>query len=439
MSGKSLTPNSAKGALIILQRLATDDLNLLIFDLFNQDKTASIDSVDDIAGDTQNAKALALLKQCQFRGREEGLAQWLKEHSFASNWEPEWETETKPAAETKPDNPMIVPKPPGTTLFGKPVVLVGLLALASVVLLGAALLSGLMRRGDLGTGGQTGQSQATLRVAFARGPISASTLMIRELRSGKEITLTRVGADTTDPTWSPDGQSIAASGGDGVNHDIVIYDVATGAVNRLTQPGNDIDPDWSRTDNRIYYVRGSLRDGGDIMSVKPNGSDVQNIGLKGRQPAISPDGSRMVYMQKHADGFWRIHIADTANWVDICVLSASNTSPTPNLRMPNWTNDSKGVVFNFADRAGEPRGLGYAELRECVAKVSSIQGTQALPPLGRPSCGGDFVCVVNQSAVTGGNLRLLKFDPVTNTFSDLGSLTPTRPQGTADFAPDVYP
>jgi hypothetical protein len=264
-------------------------------------------------------------------------------------------------------------------------------------------------------------------------------LVVKELGSGNEITLTRAGADTADPSWSPDGLFIAASGGDGNNHDIVIYTLADGSVNRVNQPGNDIDPDWSRSDNRIYYVRGSLRDGGDLYAIKPDGSDAKSIGLKGRQPSVSPDGSHLVYMQKHDDGFWHVHIARTSNWADVCVLSAGNTSPTPNLRMPNWTADSKGVIFNYADRATEPRGLGYAVLADCVPRVSSVRGTQQIPPLGRPSCGEDFVCVANHSAVTGGNLRRLKFDPASNTFTDEGAITPKLVQGVAEFGPDVYP
>jgi Tol biopolymer transport system component len=391
------------------------------------------------ASDTQKESARKVAIFFQQRGRALALVEMIKTKrpdlvKLTLTWEPilAQNEETKIEAGKPPEKH---PTLPAKYLIA---------GVAAVVTLGLAWVAFRPQpnNGSNSSNSSNGSNSDTPagRVAFARGKPGQATLVTRDLVSGKEQSLQKVGTDVAEPSWSPDGSRIVASAGQGTAHDLVIYTVADGSFNRISQNGNDIDPDWSRSDNRIYFVRGLTTQNGDLYAIKPDGSGLVSLGIKGRQPTVSPDGSYLAYMQKgDSDGFWRIHIAETRDMKDVCVLSANTTSPSPHLRMPSWMADSQGIVFNFADKNTEPQGMAYSDVKECRVKVSSIKGTGELKPLGRPSCSGDGRCVANQSASTGGNLRLLQFDVASNVYTDLGAVTANQPSGGGDFAPDIYP
>jgi Tol biopolymer transport system component len=97
-----------------------------------------------------------------------------------------------------------------------------------------------------------------------------------------------------EPTWSPDGRSLAYTSDRGGNPDIWIQSVQHPNPVRLTSsPGADWQPDWSR-DGRWLAFR-SERDGGGLFVIPSAGGAEQRITDFGYGPKWSPDGTTILF------------------------------------------------------------------------------------------------------------------------------------------------
>ncbi|HTE54264.1 MAG TPA: DPP IV N-terminal domain-containing protein [Kofleriaceae bacterium] len=123
------------------------------------------------------------------------------------------------------------------------------------------------------------------------------------------------------PDWSPDGRRIAFSAWrEGGTRDILVVDVATGAVRQLVRDrALDVEPAWSPDGRYLYFS--SDRTG--IYNVYAwelatdrlwQVTDVIGCALG---PEVSPDGRRMVYQGFAADGneLYEIEL-DPASWTE---------------------------------------------------------------------------------------------------------------------------
>jgi Tol biopolymer transport system component len=100
----------------------------------------------------------------------------------------------------------------------------------------------------------------------------------------------------TQPTFSPDGQSIAYSSNKAGNFDIYMQPVNEGPVIQVTNhPAHDRQPDWSPRNDWIVFR--SDRDGGGLYLVPPLGGREIKLTSFGEQPRWSPDGSRILFMR----------------------------------------------------------------------------------------------------------------------------------------------
>ena len=94
---------------------------------------------------------------------------------------------------------------------------------------------------------------------------------------GNDLTqLTDLPGDQLNPTVSPDGTTIAFDDRQTNNWEIASVAVGGGAVTNLTKTaGKDFDPTWSPDGSRILFS--SLRSGGDLFTVAPDGGGTQQV------------------------------------------------------------------------------------------------------------------------------------------------------------------
>ena len=127
----------------------------------------------------------------------------------------------------------------------------------------------------------------------------------------------------TEPTFSPDGRSIAYTSNKSGNFDIWQQPVAGGnAVQVTTDPDSDWQPDWSPDGSRIAFR--SERGGGGIFVVPTTGGHEERITDSGFRPRWSPDGSWILFRSRWFDGVGTLHLVRPKARDD---ASSSSTPP----------------------------------------------------------------------------------------------------------------
>ena len=118
------------------------------------------------------------------------------------------------------------------------------------------------------------------------------------VRSEAPRTLSRLTFDDglqAQPTWSPDGRSIAYSSDRTGNFDIWVQPVAGGAaVQVTTDPANDWQPVWSPDGDTLAFR--SERDGGGIFVVPARGGRERRLSTFGYWPEWSPKKTELLFV-----------------------------------------------------------------------------------------------------------------------------------------------
>lgn len=200
---------------------------------------------------------------------------------------------------------------------------------------------------------------------------------------GTEQRLTFLPGGASDPTWSPDGKSIAfaASLRDGGDVDIFVMNAVGNHIRRLVgTSANDDHPDWSPDGTRIAFH--SLDETSDAiwLASLPAGrlTRLTPRGIfQGMDPAWSPDGRWIAYSR-----FWR---GNTANGrVYSAELWRMRSDGTDKHRVtrpdknsvnenPSWSPDGRMIVFERHIWNGE---------RNRVVVINATTGRE-LPVLSR--------------------------------------------------------
>lgn len=152
------------------------------------------------------------------------------------------------------------------------------------------------------------------------------------------------------PSWSPDGKQILFVQGDRRgNCDVVVMDLATGRVRRLTD-GNCIntEPCWNPSGTQIAFT--SDRDGSpQIFLMESDGSNVRRLTREGTYnatPAWSPSGSMIAYVSRF-DGKFDLFVYKLGEGKSYQVTTGLASSESP-----AWSPDERSIVFSSGSRGG---------------------------------------------------------------------------------------
>jgi TolB protein len=152
------------------------------------------------------------------------------------------------------------------------------------------------------------------------------------------------------PAWSPDGKRMALVQGDRKgNSDIVILDVATGRMRRLTDSNCiNTEPSWNPAGTQIAFT--SDREGTpQIYLMEDDGSNVRRLTQEGTynaSPAWSPSGSMIAYVSRF-EGKFDLFVYKLGEGKSYQVTTGVASSESP-----SWSPDERRLVFSSGSRGG---------------------------------------------------------------------------------------
>lgn len=152
------------------------------------------------------------------------------------------------------------------------------------------------------------------------------------------------------PTWSPDGKRLALVQGDRRgNSDIVVLDVETGRVRRLTDSNCiNTEPSWNPAGTQIAFT--SDREGTpQIYLMEDDGSNVRRLTAEGgynASPAWSPNGSMIAYVSRF-EGKFDLFVYKLGEGKSYQVTTGVASSESP-----SWSPDERRLVFSSGSQGG---------------------------------------------------------------------------------------
>jgi dipeptidyl aminopeptidase/acylaminoacyl peptidase len=115
-------------------------------------------------------------------------------------------------------------------------------------------------------------------------------------------------------------------------------------------PYGDLDPTWSPGGTLLAFSRLDAAGHGDIWLMAAEGTGQRAVIVSSadeRDPAWSPDGSKIVY-SSHADGDWELYLLDLKSMV-----KRRLTANTWDDRYPAWTPDGSRIGFGSTEVGGQ--------------------------------------------------------------------------------------
>ena len=241
---------------------------------------------------------------------------------------------------------------------------------------------------------------------FVLGGIHAgkAVLAILNIADGdvaREIAVPEAG-EILNPTWSPDGKSIAFSATVGGDSDLFIHDLASGTTKRVTSDlFADLQPAWSPDGSRIAFVtdrfttNAKLLDAGDYRLALYDVASGQIEPLatfgsgKNINPQWNPDSRRLFFVSDQS-GVSNVYVVDTSSGaiaqvtnVDSGISGITGLSPAISSAM-----DSRTLALSAYEEGSyhiyiidEPQRLAGTPV---VSNVVRLQAA-SLPPVERDS------------------------------------------------------
>jgi TolB protein len=152
------------------------------------------------------------------------------------------------------------------------------------------------------------------------------------------------------PVWAPDGRRLALVQGDRRgNTDILVLDVTTGRVRRLTDSNCiNTDPTWNPAGTQLAFT--SDREGNpQVYLMEEDGSNVRRLTREGTyngSPAWSPSGSMVAYVSRF-EGKFDLFVYKLGDGKSYQITTGVASSESP-----SWSPDERRIVFTSGSRGG---------------------------------------------------------------------------------------
>lgn len=194
---------------------------------------------------------------------------------------------------------------------------------------------------------------STTQVAFAY----AGDIWVVAREGGDARRLTSYPGVEANPTFSPDGQWVAFTGGYAGNPDVYVVSVQGGAPRRLTwHPGGDVVRGWSVDGKSVLFIsyRRNPRLGrGQLWSVPVDGGLERQLPLPAvNRAALSPDGRQVAYEEiSQWDVEWRNYRGGQNRPIQVFNLADSTSSALPWDRSKDtWPVWLGNAIYFISDR-----------------------------------------------------------------------------------------
>jgi TolB protein len=185
------------------------------------------------------------------------------------------------------------------------------------------------------------------RIAFVKNAPTWNWNIFTIRPDGTGLTrITNKGGYELYPAWSPTGRAIAFGSARSGADEIWIKRLTTGAVERVTDGMNAIEPDWSAP-GRIVFVGKAPEDPAyEIYSVRPDGTDLHALTddtVNQYNPNLSPDGSLVAFEAwEPVTMQWDIYTVDLLGGAPVDVSDFASGHDHD----PAWSPDGTKIVFS---------------------------------------------------------------------------------------------
>jgi Tol biopolymer transport system component/DNA-binding winged helix-turn-helix (wHTH) protein len=193
------------------------------------------------------------------------------------------------------------------------------------------------------------------------------------LRSGSNLTLLLAGeGNLSEPAISSDGRMLAYVKGAGRSQKIYLQRVAGGNPIRLShEDSREAEPAFAPNDERVAFTRyppGSIKP--QICLAPLLGGELACVVAGGRDPAWSPDGSRLAFVLEQPDGIQALAISRSDGTGLRVILRADGAYPF--LHHPSWSANGRSIAVE--------RSIGGVESEVWLVPVDGGKAFRLSPP-----------------------------------------------------------